>query len=435
MRTKRAVLPMRKIRVIWAAARVFGSLLLAESAFAQQAPVTVTLEQAIQMALQHNHTLQAARTTIQQNQAAEITANLRPNPTFFTDWEYLPIFSVPQGQSVADYLQNSTEGDMGLSYLIERGNKRSRRLQAARDATAVTRSQVADNERGIAFQVGSLFINAQLAQSTLELARMDLKSFQQTVDISEFQFKDGGMSENDYLKIKLQLLQFETDVQQALLNKAQALSDLRQQLGYESVPATYDVAGEFEYRPLVVSLEELQTKALQNRPDLRAAVLGVTAANSQYSLAKANGKQDPTISANYSHAAGVSAVTWSFSIPLAIFDRNQGNIAQTRIAIRQAEEQQKGANGQVLTDVKDAYEGLQEAAQIAQLLKSTYVDMAEKSRDISEYAYRRGALALLDFLDAERTYRQTELAYRQAVAAYLAALEQLRQAVGSRDLL
>jgi cobalt-zinc-cadmium efflux system outer membrane protein len=387
------------------------------------------------MALQHNHTLQAARTTIQQNQAAEITANLRPNPTFFTDWEYLPIFSVPQGQSVADYLQNSTEGDMGLSYLIERGNKRSRRLQAARDATAVTRSQVADNERGIAFQVGSLFINAQLAQSTLELARMDLKSFQQTVDISEFQFKDGGMSENDYLKIKLQLLQFETDVQQALLNKAQALSDLRQQLGYESVPATYDVAGEFEYRPLVVSLEELQTKALQNRPDLRAAVLGVTAANSQYSLAKANGKQDPTISANYSHAAGVSAVTWSFSIPLAIFDRNQGNIAQTRIAIRQAEEQQKGANGQVLTDVKDAYEGLQEAAQIAQLLKSTYVDMAEKSRDISEYAYRRGALALLDFLDAERTYRQTELAYRQAVAAYLAALEQLRQAVGSRDLL
>jgi cobalt-zinc-cadmium efflux system outer membrane protein len=387
------------------------------------------------MALQHNHTLQAARTTIQQNQAAEITANLRPNPTFFTDWEYLPLFTHQQGISLADYLQASTEGDMGLSYLIERGKKRARRLQAARDATAVTRSQVADNERGIAFQVGSLFVNAQLAQSTLELAQMDLKSFRETVAISEIQFKDGGMSENDYLKIKLQLLQFETDVQQALLNKAQALSDLRQQLGYESVPATYDIAGEFEYRPLVVTLEELQAKALQNRPDLRAAVLGVTAANSQYALAKANGKQDPTISGNYSHANGISGVTWSFSIPLAIFDRNQGNIAQTRIAIRQAEEQQKGASGQVLTDVKDAYEGLQEAAQIAQLLKFTYVDMAQKSRDISEYAYRRGALALLDFLDAERTYRQTELAYRQAVAAYLAALEQVRQAVGTRDLL
>ena len=435
MRTKRAILPMRHIRILGAAAGVFGSMLLADSALAQQGPVTVTLDQAIQMALQHNHALQAARTTIQQNQAAEVTANLRPNPTFFTDWDYVPTFSIPQGQSLGQYLQNSTEADMGLSYLIERGNKRARRLDAAKSATAVTRSQVADTARGLTFQVGNLFINAQLAQSTLELAKVDLKSFQQAVDIGEVQFKDGAISENDDLKLKLQLLQYESDVEQASLNKAQALSDLRQLLGYEQVPATYDVVGEFEYKPLVVVLDELQAKALQNRPDLRAAVLGITAANSQYALAKANGKQDPSISGNYSHAGGVSATTFSFSIPLAIFDRNQGNIALTRIAIRQAEEQQKAASGQVLTDVKDAYEGLREAATIAQLLKSKYVDMAQRSRDISEYAYRRGAIALLDFLDAERTYRATQLAYRQAVAAYLSALEQLRQAVGTRNLL
>jgi cobalt-zinc-cadmium efflux system outer membrane protein len=404
------------------------------AAFAQT-PIKITLDQAIDMALKHNHTLQAARTQIQQNQAAEVTANLRPNPTFFTDWEYLPIFTRQQGTSVADYLQASTEADMGLSYLIERGNKRARRLQAAKDITAVTRSQVNDNERGVTFQVGSLFINAQLAQSTLELAQMDLKSFQQTVDISEVQFKDGAMSENDYLKMKLQLLQFESDVEQALLIKAQSLSDLRQQLGYEQVPADYDISGPFEYKPLLLSLDDLQAKALQNRPDLRAAVLGVTAANSQYALAKANGKQDPTISANYSHVNGISTATWAFSIPLAIFDRNQGNIAQTRIAIRQAEEQQKAASGQVLTDVKDAYEGLQEAAKIVQLLQAKYLEAAQKSRDISEYAYRRGAIALLDFLDAERTYRATQLAYRQAVAGYLSALEQLRQAVGTRELL
>ena len=434
MKTKRAIPLMKTTRVVLAAAAVFGSLASLDSAFAQ-GPVRITLEQAIQMALRHNHTLQAARTTIQQNQAAEITANLRPNPNLFVDWEYLPIFSRPQGESVSDYLQASTEGDIGLSYLIERGHKRARRLEAARTATAVTRSQVADNERGVAFQAGSLFVNAQLAESTLELAERDLKSFQETVDISAFRFKDGGMSENDYLKIRLQLLQFQTDVQQALLARAQALSDLRQQLGYDSVPADYDIVGEFEYRPLVVTLPELQTKALQNRPDLRAAVQGVTAANSQYALAKANGKQDPTISANYSHANGISGATWSFSIPLAIFDRNQGNIAQTRVAIRQAEELQKAASGQVLTDVRDAYEGLQESVRIAQLFRASYLEVAQKSRDISEYAYRRGALALLDFLDAERSYRSTQLAYRQVVAAYLTALEQLRQAVGSRDLL
>ncbi len=432
MRTKRATLPMRDIRIVLIVATII-CLVPVDRLFGQ-GTVKLTLDDAIQMALRHNHTLQAARTNIQQNQAAEVTANLRPNPTFFTDWEYLPLFSHPQGEPISAYIQASTEGDMGLSYLIERGHKRARRLEAAKATTAVTRSQVADNERGVAFQVGSLFVNAQLAQSTLELAQTDLASFQKTVDISEIQFKDGGMSENDYLKIKLQLVQFETDVQQATLNKVQALSDLRQQLGYESVPADYEVTGAFEYRPLAATIDELQAKALQNRPDLRAAVLGVTAANSQYALAKANGKQDPTISGNYSHANGISGATWSFSIPLAIFDRNQGNIAQTRIAIRQAEETQKATGGQVLTDVKDAYEGMQESARIAQLFKSSYLDVAKKSRDISEYAYRRGALALLDFLDAERTYRATQLAYRQAVAAYLTALEQLRQAVGTRDL-
>jgi outer membrane protein, heavy metal efflux system len=426
---------VKTIRRGLSAALVF--VCLVSPAFAQ--PVAkvasrITLEEAIQMALRHNHTLQAARTSIQEGQAAEITAGLRPNPNLFVDWEYLPLFSRAQGQSIAEYIQSSTEGDIGMSYLIERGHKRDRRLEAARAATAVTRSQVADNERVIAFQVGTLFINAELAESTLDLARQDLESFQKTVAISSVQYKDGGMSENDNLKIRLQLVQFENDVQQAILARAQALSDLRQQLGYESVSADYDVIGEFEYRPLTMTMEELQAKALQNRPDLRSAVLGVTAANSQYSLAKANGKQDPTFSANYSHVNGINGLTWSFSIPLAIFDRNQGNIAQTRVAIRQAEETQKAASGQVLTDVRDAYEAVQENGRIASVFQDTYLAVAQKSRDISEYAYRRGAMALLDFLDAERTYRATQFAYRQAVASYLAALEQLRQAVGTRDL-
>ena len=413
---------------------MFGSLVVpANIAFAQR-PDRITLEQAIQLALRHNHALQAARTQVQQNQAAEITANLRPNPTFFVDWEYLPLFSRPVDESVAEYLQGSTEGDIGMSYLIERGHKRARRLEAARSATAVTRSQVADNERTLAFQVASLFINAQLAESTLELSQQDLKSFQSTVDITELRFKDGGMSENDYLKVKLQLVQFQTDVQQSTLNRVQALSDLRQQLGYESVPAGYDVVGEFEYRPLIFTLEELQSKAIQNRPDLRAAELSVAAANSQYALAKANAKQDPTIAGNYSHSNGISGATFSFSIPLAIFDRNQGNIAQTRVAIRQAQEQQQAARGQVLTDVKDAFEGLQENARIAQLFRSSYLEVSQKSREISEYAYRRGALALLDLLDAERSYRATQLTYRQTVASYLTSLEQLRQAVGTREM-
>ena len=396
-------------------------------------PVTVTLDQAIQLALAHNHNLLAARTTVQQNQAQEITANLRPNPTLFTDWEYLPLVH-PNGGSVLDYLHDSTEGDIGLSYLFERGKKRQHRLQAAKDATAVTRSQVADNERSLTFQIAQLFIDVQLAQSTLELARQDLKSYQSTIDIGEAKFRSGAISENDYLKIKLQLLQFQQDVEQAQLAKAQALSDLRQLLGYESVTGDYEVAGAFDYQPLILTLGDLQAKALENRPDLRAAVQGVAAAGSQHELAKANGKVDVTGAGNYSHVNGISAVTFNISVPLAIFDRNQGEIARTQYAITQAQQQQAAARGQVLTDVRDAYEAVETSDRLAKFFRGGALDTSQKNREISEYAYRRGAASLLDFLDAERSYRATQLAWRQTIAQFLTALEQLREAVGTRSL-
>ena len=407
--------------------------LLTPAAAAQtQDPVRITLDEAIQLALQHNHNLLAARTTIQQSQAEETTANLRPNPTLFTDWEYLPLFS-PSAQN-SQYLHDSTEADLGLGYLIERGRKRQHRLQAARDITVQTRSLVADNERSLTFNVASLFVNVQLAESTLELAEQDLKSFQQTVDLGEIRYTAGAISEDDYLKIKLQLLQFETDLQQTQLARVQALSDLRQLLGYESVSPDYDVTGQFDYQPLKGNLEDLQLKALQNRPDLRAAQQGVTAANSQYELQRAIGKPDVTVQANYSHVNGINTATFYGSIPLPIFNRNQGEIARTRFVITQAQEQEKATNGQALTDVRDAYEGLRTNDKVVILYRSGYLDVAQKDRDISEYAYKRGAASLLDFLDAERSYRATQLAYRQALAAYLLALEQLREAVGVRAL-
>jgi cobalt-zinc-cadmium efflux system outer membrane protein len=434
LKVSRTISKLPDIRTVSLACVTFAGVLFAHSAFGQASagPVRITLDEAIQMALRHNHGLLAARTAIQQNEAQEITANLRPNPTLFTDWEYLPLSRPPDGW--ASYLHDATEGDLGLTYLFERGKKRQHRLQAAKDATAVTRSQVADNERSLTFQVASVFINVQLAESTLELAQQNLKSFQKTVDIAEFQHKSGSVSENDYLKIKLQLLQFQTDVQQAQLARVQALSDLRQQLGYESVSRDYDVAGAFDYQPLTVELDDLQRKAVENRPDLRAAQQGVTAANSQYLLAKANGKVDVTVSANYSHVNAGNRLTWLVDIPLPIFDRNQGEIARTSYAITQAQQQQLAASGQVMTDVKDAYEGLQTNDSVVQFYRSGYLDVSQKSRDISEYAYRRGAASLLDFLDAERSYRATQLAYRQSLASYLVALEQVREAVGTRTL-
>lgn len=437
----------RSVRVL----AIFLSLVLSEAAVTQEAPQQgqiqtpsaatlaqspgsqlITLTQAIQMAMQHNHNLLALRTTVQQSEAEEITANLRPDPVLTTDAIFLPVFE--PNSMTSDYIDNVAQFDLGVSYLIERGKKRQRRLQAARDVAAVTRSQVSDAERLLTFSVAAQFIDVELAESTLALADRDLKSFEQTVEIAESRYKAGDTSEGDLLKIKLQLLQFQTDVAQARLARAQGLSDLRQLLGYESVPANYDLSGSFDYQPVTDSLEDLQSKALQMRPDLEAARLGVEAANSQYQLQKAIGKRDVTAQVNYTHLAYLSDISLFGSMQLPIFDRNQGEIQRANVAVTQAQQQQIYSSGQVLTDVRDAYEGLQANDQIVKLYTSGYLNEAQESRDISEYAYRRGAASLLDYLDAERSYRATQLGYRQALASYLLAVEQLREAVGTRSI-
>ena len=394
--------------------------------------VRLTLDDAIQLAIQHNHNLKAAQTTILENQAQETTANLRPNPVISFGEQYFPFFQ--PNEFSADYIDNNAEFDVGLSYLFERGKKRQHRLQAAQDQTAVTRSQVADNERTLAFNVASQFFSVQLAESTLDLALQDQNSFQKTVDISQARYSAGDISEADYLKIELQFLQFQSDVSQAQLSKVQALVGLRQLLGYQTVPEDFDVSADFDYAPVSVKLEDLQAKALQNRPDFRAAVQGVVAAKSQYELARANGKRDVTGAFTYAHTGGVSTADFSASWDLPIFDRNQGEIARTNYVINQAQELQMAASDQVMSDVLDAYENVRQNDKVITLYRSGYLDAAQKSRDITEYSYKRGAASLLDFLDAERSFRAAQLGYRQTLAAYLTAVEQLRESVGVRKL-
>jgi len=236
------------------------------------------------------------------------------------------------------------------------------------------------------------------------------------------------------LKIQLQLLQFQTDVSGAEVAKVQALASLRQLLGFDAVAADYEVDGELAYQPLTVNLDDLRLRALKLRPDLLAANEGMQAAQSQIALAKANGKVDLTAGLAYSHVADESSLSASFSIPLPIFDRNQGEIARTRYALTQSQENAAAAADAVLTDVRNNYEGFSTNQKVLQLYLSGYLKKAQDSREISEYAYRRGAASLLDFLDAERSYRSTQLAYRQALASYLVSVEQLKEAVGTRAL-
>jgi len=399
---------------------------------AAQGPTRINLKDAIDLAMTHNPALQATRTQVSQNQAQEITANLRPNPTLSWDSQFLPLFHLSQFTS--DLVNDQAQFDMGIGYLFERGNKRQHRLEAARAQTSVTRAQVTDAERSVQLTVAQDFIAVLQAESNLALSQDNLKSYQDTVGISQERYKAGDISEGDYLKIKLQMLQFQSDVATAQLARGQALVALRQQIGYDAVPSDYDVDGILAFQPLKLNLDDLKAVALATRPDLQAAQRSITAARSQFQLARANGKQDLNTSFGFSHVSGTSSGAFFFNLPLPIFDRNQGEIRRTQFAITQSEAQATAASQTVLTDVTNAFEAVRSNSEVVQLYTSGYLDNAKQSRDITQYAYQKGAATLLDLLDAERSYRATQLAYRQALASFMTAVEQLRAAVGTRNL-
>ncbi|HVA62167.1 MAG TPA: TolC family protein [Terriglobales bacterium] len=392
----------------------------------------VDLDQAIRLALAQSPALAAARTQVPQSQANEVTANLRPNPILSWDALFLPVFN--PSNFTATYLNNVAEYDAGVSYTIERGHKRQARLRAAQDATTVVRSQVADAQRGLTFGVAQQFVAVLLARSSLAFAQQDLASWQNTVNISQSQYHAGALSEGDLDTIKLQTLQFQTTVSGDRLALNQSLSGLRQQVGFGALAPNFDVVGKLAYLPVQAGLGDLQALALQHRPDLLAARQAVTAAQSQHRLAQANGKRDLTVNTQYSHVGAVNDLGVLFNIEIPIFDRNQGEIARTAAATTQAQDLAQVASQQVLTDVSMAYAAVQQGEQVLQLYTSGYRDQAKQALDIRQYSYTRGASSLLDLLDAERTYRATELGYRQALATYMLAVEQLKEAVGTRNL-
>jgi cobalt-zinc-cadmium efflux system outer membrane protein len=390
----------------------------------------VTMEQAVDLALQRNQAIRAERLNVDQSKANEITASLRPNLVFTSLNQGFPAFN--PSQLTWDYVANSQTFTQSVSYLFERGGKRDKRIQVAQDATDLTARTVADAERQLRFQVVQAFISVLLARSNLDLARDDLKDFSQVVDINKQRMTSGDISEGDYLKIALQKLQFEQDVSAAEVALVQSKAALRQLVGYESVAEDFDVVGDLAHRKHPVTLETLQAEALAARPDLQAARANSKLATDTVVLATGNRARDVTGEIEYERFGPVNALGFFVSFELPIHDRNQGEIARSKVAVTQAQESESATRFGVLTDLVSAYSGLQTNDKVASLYEAGYLEQARQSREISNYAYRRGASSLLDLLDAERTYRATQLAYRQMLAAYMTSVEQINFAVGKQ---
>jgi cobalt-zinc-cadmium efflux system outer membrane protein len=401
---------------------------LAAQAAAPAARISMT--DAVRLTLDRNQTLRAQRLTIDESKADETTAALKPNFNVSFGADGFTPFSPRQINW--DFLRNNVVYTSGLSYLFERGGKRGKRTTVAEDTTEIARKNVLDLERQLRFQAEQAFVAALLAKSRLELSRQDLKSFSEVVEVNRQRVASGDLAQGEFYKVSLQKLQFEQDVSSAEVEMVQARANLRQLMGFETVPDDFEVDGDLAFEPQTLNLEELKQQALQTRPDVLAAHDNVQLAQDTVALEKGNRARDVTGGLDYSHLGPDNTLGVAVSFDLPFRDRNQGNIAHSEIAVREAIEAESATRFAAVTDVVNAYASFETSQKILNLYQSGYLEQARKSLEITKYVYQRGAGTILDLLDAERTYRATELAYRDALASYMTSLKQLNFAVGKQ---
>jgi cobalt-zinc-cadmium efflux system outer membrane protein len=360
------------------------------------------------------------------------TAGLKPNISVSFSADGFTPFS-PR-QITWDFLKNGASYGTSASYLFERGGKRRNRIAVAQATTDVTAKTTLDAERQLRFQAAQAFIDVLFAKSTLDLAQQNLSSFSQVVDVNRQRVQSGDLAEGEFFKISLQKLQFEQDVSAAGVALVQARASLRQLLGFDSVADNFEALGDLAHLSRPLDLEDLKRQALDARADLQAAKSGVALAQRTLTLERSNRARDIEGDVDYSHTGPDNTVGIGASIDLPVHDRNQGNIARSAVLVRQATESELAARYLVVTDVINAYAAWQTNDKVVGLYESGYLDQARQSLEISRYAYQRGAASLLDLLDAERTYRDTQLGYREALSAYMTSVQQLNFAVGKQVL-
>jgi len=408
---------------------------LGSSAFAQTrslTPQTLTWPEVRDRFQAGNPTLRAAQISIDESRAQEITAFLRPNPdfSFLTDGTQI----APQNgiwQPFSGTLLQTT-----VSYLHERRRKRELRRESAQKGTEITIAQYADQERTLLFNLRTAFVQTLQQKAILELTRENLTYYNRLLTVSNDRLQAGDIAKVDYQRLELQRVQYETDVQTALVNLRTAKIQLLTLLNDRTPVEQFDVTGPFDFSNELRPREELRRLAMEGRPDLKAAIEAVDKAQTDHRLAVANGSTDPTFSGWWTHNPSFAnpnayeTIGASVSIPLRIFDKNQGEKLRTEEDITRNERLRDAATAQVFSDVDSAYATIESNLALLRPYKETYLKEAVEVRDTVSFAYTRGGASLLDFLQAQQDYRSTELNYLNLLGSYLTAAAQLNMAVG-----
>jgi cobalt-zinc-cadmium efflux system outer membrane protein len=382
-----------------------------------------------------NPELLAGKLNIDESRAQETTAYLRPNPE---------LTLTADGTQIAkhDGIWQPFAGTFvspAISYLHERDHKRELRLESARKNTAITESQQADLERNLLFSLRNAFVQTLNAKAVLNLSRENLAYYDKVLDVSRTRLKAGDIAKLEMARLELQRVNYESDVQTATTNLRTARIQLLQLMNQRMPVDQFDVNGRFDFNE-VAPLEEFRKIALASRPDLQAAIQAVEKAKTDYQLSVSNGSTDPTFSLWWTHngsfnnPGAYNTVGASVSVPLRIFDRNQGEKERTAIDVHRNERLAESARAQVFSDVDSAYATLEGNLNLLRPYRDHYLKQAADVREMMSFAYQHGGASLLDFLSAQNDYRTTELSYLNLIAAYMTAANQLNFAIGREVL-
>jgi cobalt-zinc-cadmium efflux system outer membrane protein len=411
---------------------IFPILAVACAALPALAQTPLTWDQVKARFEATNPTLRAGDLNISESKASEITAFLRPNPNMTFSMDQFQFFNGNPYRPFGFLLPF-----VAFDYLHERGHKRELRLESAQEATAIAESQQLDLQRTMLFTLRSAFVQTLQAKQLLIQAQENLDYFNKELAIFRSRFQSGDIARVDFDRMLMQRPQYESDYQNALVNSRTARITMRMLLNDQTPVDKFDVAGLFEFKERVLPLEEFHSAAEAARPDLKAAIQAVNKAHTEYKLAVANGSTDPTFGVDFARNPPIPVyMGFSVSIPLRIFDRNQGEKARTRVDITHAEREKDAARAQVFSDVDSAYVTLVSSINLLKPYQGPdgYLLTATRIRDTMSFSYLRGQAALVDYLDAQRDYRAIEVAYINLVAAYLNAASQLNMAVGREVL-
>jgi outer membrane protein, heavy metal efflux system len=400
------------------------ALALAGSARAQK---TLTWQQVRDEFEAANPTLQAGQIGVDETKAQQVTAFLRPNPELTTTIDQIDPFTPNPYRPLGMTLPL-----ISASYLHERQHKRELRLESAQKGTAVAQSQWEDQRRTLLFNLRNAFVQTLQQKSVVALASENLAYYDRVLVVGGDRYKAGDIAQVDLERLELQRVQFEADFQTAQVNLRTAKIQLLTLLNDRTPVEQFDVTGPFEAAELTVTLDELHRTALANRPDLKAAIQAVDKAKTDYRLAVANGSTDPTFAMDAGRNPPIPAyLGFSVTVPLRIFDRNQGEKTRTQLDIRRSERLQEANQAQVFSDADSAFAALNSNRILLQAYKSKYLDQATRVRDTVSFSYQRGGASLLDFLNAQNDYRNVQLSYLNLVGANMTAANQLNMAVAS----